>query len=124
LLLQGDTVAGIRRMREGLNIAAAPGMAEESAFLRLQLALALAARPETRAEGIRWLQYGFDHYPLYLPLTQLALGQSYEGAGQQDSAALAYGRFLRFWDKADPELQGRVKEARDALEELSRERPE
>jgi hypothetical protein len=33
------------------------------------------------------------------------------------------GRFLRFWDKADPELQGRVKEARAALQEMTRERP-
>jgi len=124
LILQGDSVAGIRRMREGLDIAAAPGMGDESAYLRLQLALALAARPDTRSEGIRWLQYGFDFLPLYLPLTRLALGQAYEAAGQRDSAAIAYGRFLRLWDKADPELKGMVREARAALEELSRERPQ
>ena len=75
-----------------------------------------------QAEGIRWLKYGFDLQPLYLPLTQLALGRTYEAAGQRDSAAVAYGRFLRFWDKADPELQGRVREAREALQELSGER--
>jgi tetratricopeptide (TPR) repeat protein/TolB-like protein len=124
LILQGDSVAGIRRMREGLDLAAAPNMAEESAYLRLQLALALAARPDTRSEGIRWLRYGFQFLPLYLPLTHLALGHAYEAAGQRDSAAQAYGRFIRFWDKADPELRGRVREATDALEELSRERPE
>jgi hypothetical protein len=122
LILQGDSVAGIRRMREGLDIAAAPNMGEESAYLRLQLALALAARPDTRSEGIRWLQYGFDHLPLYLPLTQLALGHAYEAAGQRDSAAVAYGRFLRFWDKADLELQGLVREAREALQEITGER--
>jgi hypothetical protein len=44
-------------------------------------------------------------------------------AGQRDSAAQAYGRFLRLWDKADPDQQGKVREARDALQELSRERP-
>jgi hypothetical protein len=54
---------------------------------------------------------------------QLALGRTYEAAGQRDSAAVAYGRFLRFWDKADPEMQGKVREAREALLELSRERP-
>ena len=90
---------------------------------RFQLGLALAARPETRAEGIRWLKYGFDLQPLYLPLTQLALGRTYEAAGQRDSAAVAYGRFLRFWDRADPELQGRVREAKEALQELTREQP-
>jgi hypothetical protein len=102
----------------------APGLGQESAFLRFQLALALAARPETREEGIRWLRYGFDMLPLYLPLTYLALGHTYEVAGQRDSAARAYSRFLRLWDKADPQLQGRVREAKEALQELSGERAE
>ena len=122
MLLQGDSVAGIRRLRAGLDTAASPGTTEETAFFRFQLGLALAARPETRAEGIRWLRYGFDFQPLYLPLTQLALGRTYEAAGQRDSAAMAYGRFVRLWDKADPELQGRVREAREALQELTGER--
>jgi tetratricopeptide (TPR) repeat protein len=117
MMLQGDSLAGIRRMREGLDSAAAPGQGEETAFLRLQLALALAARPETRSEGIRWLRYGFDTSPMYKPLTYLALGQTYEAAGQRDSAAVAYGRFLRLWDKADSELEGRAREAREALRE-------
>jgi tetratricopeptide (TPR) repeat protein len=120
-LLQGDSVGGIRRMRSGLDLSAAPN--EESAFPRLQLALALAARPETRAEGIRWLRYGFENLPLYKPLTELVLARTYEAAGQRDSAAEAYGRFLRLWDKADPELQWRVKEARAGLAEVTRERP-
>jgi tetratricopeptide (TPR) repeat protein len=123
LILQGDSAAGIRRMREGLDIAAAPNMGEESAYLRLQLALALAVRRDTRSEGIRWLQYGFEFLPLYLPLTHLALGQAYEAAGRRDSAAQSYGRFLRLWDKADPELQGRVREVREALQEITGERP-
>ncbi len=120
-ILQGDSVAGIRRMREGLAVASGPN--EENSYLRFQFALALAARPDTRDEGIRWLKYGFDQQPLYLPLTVLALGHAYELGGQRDSAAQAYGRFLRLWDKADPELQGRVKEARAALQEITRERP-
>jgi TolB-like protein len=120
-LLQGDSVGGIRRMRSGLELSAAPN--EESAFPRLQLALALAARPATRDEGIRWLRYGFETLPLYKPLTLLALGHAYEAGGKRDSAAVAYSRFLRLWDKADPELQGRVKEAREALHEVTRERP-
>jgi tetratricopeptide (TPR) repeat protein/TolB-like protein len=120
-ILQGDSVGGIRRMRDGLALASGPN--EENAFLRLQFALALAARPESREEGIRWLKYGFDQQALYLPLTYLALGHAYELGGQRDSAVVAYNRFLRLWDKADPDLQGRVKEARAALQELSRERP-
>ncbi len=108
-------------MREGLDLSASPN--EETAFPRLQLALSLAARPATRAEGIRWLTYGFDMLPLYKPLTLLALGHTYEAAGARDSAKQAYSRFIRLWDKADPELQGRVREARSALQELTREGP-
>jgi hypothetical protein len=37
---------------------------------------------------------------------------------------MAYRPFLRLWDKADPKLQGRVTEAKEALQELSRERTE
>jgi len=122
MLLQGDSAAGIRRLRAGLDTAASPGMTEETSFFRFQLGLALAARPETRAEGIRWLRYGFDLQPLYLPLTRLAHGRRYEAEGQRDSAAVAYSRFLRFWDEADPGLQGRVGEAREALQEVTGER--
>ena len=86
-------------------------------------ALSLAARRDTRAEGIRSLSYGFDMLPLYKPLTLLALGHTYEAAGARDSAVQAYNHFLNLWDKADPQLQGRVHEARSALQELSRERP-
>ena len=122
MLLQKDSVAGIRRLRAGIDTAASPGLANETAFFRFQLALALASRPETRGEGIAWLRYGFDLEPLYLPLTYLALGHAYELGGQRDSAAQAYSRFLRLWDKADPELQGRVREAREGLQEVTGER--
>jgi tetratricopeptide (TPR) repeat protein len=123
MLLQGDTTAGLHRFRSGLDSMAAPRQAEESAFLRFQLALALASRAETRPEGIMRLRYGFALHPLYEPMTHLALGRVYEAAGQRDSAAMSYSRFLRLWDKADPELQGRVREAREALQELTQERP-
>ena len=84
-LLQGDSVGGISRMRAGLDLSASPN--EETAFPRLQLALSLADRGDTRAEGIRWLTYGFDMLPLYKPLTLLALGHAYEAAGVRDSAS-------------------------------------
>jgi TolB-like protein len=121
-LLQGDSAGGIRRMRAGIDLSAAPN--EETAFPRLQLALSLATRRDTRAEGIRWLSYSFDMLPLYKPLTLLALGHTYEAARQTDSATQAYTRFLKLWDRADPGLQGRVNEAKAALQELTRERPQ
>jgi serine/threonine-protein kinase len=123
LLLQHDSAAGIARLRSGLDIAAAPGTWEEAAYLRFQLALALAAGKATREEGIRRLSYGFDFDPLYWPLTRLALGHAYEAAGQRDSAAQNYQRFLKLWDKAQPDIQGRAHEANAALQALSHDRP-
>jgi tetratricopeptide (TPR) repeat protein len=122
MLLQRDSVDGIRRLRAGLDTAASAGLAEETAFFRFQLGLALAEHPDTRDEAIRWFKYAFDMEPLYLPLTYLALGHTYEAAGQRESAVQAYGTFLRLWDKADPALQGRVREAREALQFLAGER--
>jgi hypothetical protein len=122
-LLQGDTASGLRRLRAGLDQAAAPGQGEDSGFLRFQLALALAARPETREEGITSLRYGFLLHPMFVPLATLALGPTYEAAGKPDSAALAYRKFIRFWNRADPELQSKVADARRSLEELTQERP-
>ena len=121
-LVQGDTAAGVEGLRSGLAKAGGPNAAERTSFLRFQLALALAADEDSRSEGISRLRYGFDNSGLYLvPLTFLALGRTYEAAGKTDSAAFAYGRFVRLWDKADPELQGRVAEAREALQRLTAE---
>jgi eukaryotic-like serine/threonine-protein kinase len=123
-LVEGDTIGGIQDLRDGLVEASGPGSGDRTGFLRFQLALVLAARPETRSDGIRRLRYGFDNAAVsFIPLSYLALGRTYQAAGQRDSAAIAYGRFIRLWDKADPELQGRVREAREALQEITRERP-
>ena len=121
-LLEGDTVGGHPAPSRRHRTAAGPNAGEPTAFMRFQLALALSARAETRAEGIRRLEYGFDMEPGYIiPLTYLALGRAYEAAGSRDSAAYAYGRFVRLSDKADPPLQGRVREAKEALARLSAE---
>ncbi|HEX2217815.1 MAG TPA: serine/threonine-protein kinase [Gemmatimonadales bacterium] len=120
-LVQGDTADGVAEMRDGLSVTAGAGRGEVS-FLRLQLALTLAAQDRTRAEGITRLRHGFNDNAVFLmPLAYLALGRTYEAAGKADSAAMAYGRFLHLWDKADPELQGRVTEAREALARLTAE---
>jgi tetratricopeptide (TPR) repeat protein len=121
-LVEGDTAAGIAALRSGLAQTGGPNTTESTALLRFQFALALAADSDTREEGISRLRYGFDTAALFLlPLAYLALGRTYEHAGKADSAAIAYGRFVRLWDKADPDLQGRVTEARDALQRLTAE---
>jgi serine/threonine-protein kinase len=121
MLLAGDSAGGIRRMKEGIELAARPGFAGALGLYRFEMAAAMAGRPDTRGEGIRHLANGFLLEPVFLPLSYLALGQAYEAAGQGDSAAIAYGRFVRLWDRADPPLQARVEEAREALKRLTSE---
>jgi serine/threonine-protein kinase len=120
-LVEGDSVRGLQRLRAAMDTLASPGQKTDHAFFRFQIAVALAAEPGTRSEGIHWLRYGFDQDPLCLPLSYFELGRSYEAANQRDSAAYAYRRFLRLWDKADPSLRNRVHEAREALARLTAE---
>ncbi|MBA3258194.1 MAG: hypothetical protein H0T68_01855 [Gemmatimonadales bacterium] len=120
-LMAGDSALGLRRLEEGLEAAAAPRSRGPTTFIRFQQALALSSGQATRREGIQRLRHSFDSEPLFLPLSYLALGQAYEAAGESDSAAFAYGRFLRLWDKADPVFQDRIVEARDALQRLTAE---
>jgi hypothetical protein len=114
-VLEGDTASGIKRLAAGLQQPGVLNVDAPSLPLRLQWALALAARPATRAEGIRRLRYGFDLDPAVLPLTFYALGQAYEADGNRAEAARFYGSFLRLWDRADPELQPWVRRAKEAM---------
>jgi tetratricopeptide (TPR) repeat protein len=114
-LLEGDTASGINRIAAGLQQPGVLTVDAPTLPLRLQWALALAARPATRAEGIRRLRYGFDLDPSVLPLTFYALGQAYEAEGNRAEAAHFYGSFLRLWDRADPELQSSVRRAKEAV---------
>jgi eukaryotic-like serine/threonine-protein kinase len=120
-LLAGDSVGGLRRMRAGLEEAATPRVHGATAFMRFHYAVGLAAREETRAEGIRRLRHGFTAEPLLRPLSYLELGRAYEAAGKTDSAVYAFTRFVRLWNKADTPLQDRVTEAREALKRLTAE---
>jgi serine/threonine-protein kinase len=117
LLLAGDTAAGLAHLRQALEEAATPRDEIRSVPWRWQFALALASRPDTRAEGIRWLRYGFDH-PLLIPLTHFALGRAHQADGDRQAAIAAYSHFVRLWDKADPPLQSYLREARAALSDL------
>jgi TolB-like protein len=120
-LLEGDTSSGLRRIEAGLSHPGALAVDAPSLPLRLQWALALAARPATRAEGIRRLRYGFELDAVVLPLTFYALGQAYEANGDRAEAAHFYASFLRLWDHADPELQFWVERAREAVKTASNE---
>ncbi|MDX2122387.1 MAG: protein kinase, partial [Gemmatimonadota bacterium] len=117
-MMAGDTAAGIRQMRTGLEGVGSGWNSFMTAPVRLQLATALAQRPDTREEGRRLLQYGFVYDAGISPVTQYALGRIEDAAGNKAAAIDAYSRFLKLWDKADPSLQPRITEAKEALARL------
>jgi tetratricopeptide (TPR) repeat protein len=118
-LLQGDTTAALSLLRTGTERLG--GNSFFSAPLRLQLATTLAARPETRDQGLKLLHYGFVSDLGFLPLAYFALGRSAEASGQRDEALLGYGQFVRLWDGADSAASGRVSEAKQAMARLTGE---
>ncbi len=54
-----------------------------------------------------------------LPAFHERLGQLYEAKGDAANAAKHYRAFIELWKNADPELQARVKAARDRLAKLT-----
>jgi tetratricopeptide (TPR) repeat protein len=58
-----------------------------------------------------------------LASTYRRLGELYEERGEKDKAADYYGRFIKLWKDADPELQPQVKEIKDRLAKLVGEKP-
>lgn len=117
LVLQGDSTTGLRLIDGGVRAAGGP-MAKATAPVRYFAALIMTLRPDTRAEGIRRLRYGFDGDPEYLPLTYEALGRALEAEGDRPAAAEAYGQFVRLWSGADESLQPRVRQVKRVLADL------
>jgi tetratricopeptide (TPR) repeat protein len=60
----------------------------------------------------------FQADPFYMAPTLFRLGQLYQSAGDTARAMDYYGRFVRVWKDADPDLQPRVTEAKKAMAEL------
>lgn len=52
------------------------------------------------------------------PFAALRLGKVYEGLGEYEEARASYEYALLSWQDADPELQPRIQEARQALARL------
>lgn len=115
----GDTTGAITDLRYGSERVGNGMMFNGGA--RLQLGAVLAARPATRDEGLRLLRYGFDNDFGLQAIAAFALGRAAEAAGQRDLAIEGYSNFLRWWNKADPSVQGRVTEAKEALARLTAE---
>jgi TolB-like protein len=120
-LLKGDTTLGLQELRAG---AEQMGVGQQffSGPIRFQLASTLAARPQTREEGMRMLRNAFNNDIGVRPFAYFVLGKAEEIAQEKDSALAAYGHFLRLWAKADSMGQPRVQEARDAIARLTKEK--
>ncbi|MEO8138274.1 MAG: protein kinase [Gemmatimonadota bacterium] len=121
VMTAGDTAGGMTQMRTSLEAVGSGWNPWLTAPLRLQLATALALRPENRDQGRRLLQYGFVTDVGVAPISQYALGRAEEAAGNRTAAAEAYGRFLKLWEKADSMAQPRVTEVREALKRVTGE---
>ncbi len=115
----GDTIGAIADLRYGSERVGNSMVFNGGA--RLQLGAVLATRPATREEGLRLLRHGFDSDLGLQAIAAYSLGRAAEAAGQRDLAIEGYSTFLRMWDHADPSVQGRVTEAKDALARLTAE---
>ena len=65
-------------------------------------------------------RYYMDPYDL--PPALFRLGELYENAGDSEHALEYYGRFVDLWQKADPDLQPRVADAKARIAQLTRKK--
>ena len=92
-----------------------------TAPVRLHRAVVLAARPQSREQGLTWLRHGLGYDVQYAPVARLALGRALEASGDRAGAIEAYGEFVRYWAGADSSLQPRVAEVRATIARLQKE---
>ena len=118
----GDTTRGMAVLDSALSLMGGVSATGFTFPVQVRYAMLLTGRAATRAEGIRRLRYGFPNAPEMYPIMQYYLGRAYESAAQPDSAAAAYGQFLRLWASADTVYQPIVAEARAGLERVTGER--
>ncbi|MGH7630063.1 MAG: tetratricopeptide repeat protein [Gemmatimonadales bacterium] len=57
--------------------------------------------------------------PIHRPEAYRALGRLYEESGDRQQALDFYGRFVDLWKNADPDLQPRVRAARERIAALT-----
>jgi hypothetical protein len=117
-LARGDSTEALRLLE---SIPDTLCMAASCFHARLTLARLLAARGEDRRahdllDRWRWSTDG----PLFTIAT-LELGRVAERLGQREQAIESYRFVTHVWQRADPELQPYVTEAREALARLTRE---
>lgn len=88
-------------------------------FLRYSIGKAYLERGDA-AEALKYLRCLRHFYMAQAP-SHYYLAEAYEALGDVENARLHYGRFLRWWEEADPELEPWKDRARRALERLAAE---
>ena len=94
------------------------------AYIMIARAHDLAGRPDS---AITWFERfvstpdpGFVLGPMYLAGSYKRLGELYSEKGEPEKAIANFERFVALWSDAEPELQPRVREVRNRIEELRR----
>lgn len=122
MIAQGDSVRGMAVADSGLRIPTGLGNTSFVGPVALRLALARAANPATREDGITRLRYGFTDRTDLFGIVPYYLGRAYELKGDTDNAVSSYGQFLRLWSAADPMYAARISEVRAAVDRLTGEK--
>lgn len=117
----GDTTRGMAVVDSALKMIGGIAATGFTVPVQLRYAMLLAARPQSRQQGITRLRDGFSNSPEIYPILQYYLGRSYESAGMADSAAGRYGQFLRLWERADSSYRPLTDAARAGLQRVTGE---
>ena len=126
-LLEGDPAGAEVELRSRTRT---PSTAEIMSFSPLGLRHERFLRAEAldqlgrHEEAIGWLASLDEHSSggrIYLAPGLFRQGEILERLGRRREAAAAYARFIRLWQRADPEFQGMVSSARSRLEQLTSE---
>jgi serine/threonine-protein kinase len=109
---RGDAEGGRRAAAEAVRTYTAGFMSNSSQALRLYLAQRYYESGDLRVAERYLESIAASEYNEMPGVVQLRLGRVYEGLGDRSRARLAYGRVVRWWERADPVLQPLRSEAR------------
>lgn len=123
-LMRGES-AGLADFESALAMLTSLGwdIEQPHQYLRYQVGRTLFERGKLREAERYFRTFGpYDYF--YTSQAELFLGRIAEALGRPGDAMMHYGRFLRWWQHADPSLRPQWEEARDALTRLAAESPE
>jgi eukaryotic-like serine/threonine-protein kinase len=101
-----------------------PGVCEYCVHFKMAEAFDRSAMPDSAIVYYqRWADAGEGNwaplvYTVWQPVGWFRLAELYQAKGDKERARYYYGRFIDNWKDADPELQPKVREARNRIKEL------